>query len=217
MRSRRRANSPGDPAPLPEAGEQSGGRRSGTGRMAVACSHGRRSAHIVRRDDWSCTEELCRMDRIQAGVPSFAGRLFVASKAVIAWQPQLACVAQGWVRGLSVGDPGYFGLRPGAAGSKGVGGTAVPELAWSYVRSGGPVRQKGPAATRTSRQGCGQVTPPGSRLSGGRARTKSRLGCAGHSTRGTNDANHDDSNVSPQIHTSASAAPHVGSKADHAA
>ena len=38
------------------------------GHMAVACSHGRRSAHIVRRDDWSCTEELCRMDQFRGGM-----------------------------------------------------------------------------------------------------------------------------------------------------
>lgn len=69
MRSRRRPNRPGDPALLPAAGEQSGGQRSATGRMAVACSHGRRPAHIVRLDDWSGTEELCRMARIRAGMP----------------------------------------------------------------------------------------------------------------------------------------------------
>ena len=144
------------------------------GHMAVACSHSPGSAPIVRLDDWSGTEELCRMVQIQAGMPPLPAVYSAFRKQSLPGSRNWRGAAHRRVPGLSGGDPGYFGVRPGAAGSMSAGGTAVPELAWSYVRSGDPVRQKRPAATRTSRQGRGQVTPPGSRLYGCRARTKSR-------------------------------------------
>lgn len=94
---------------------------------------------------------------------SFADRLFVASKAVTTWQPRLARLAQGWVCGLSSGDSGYCGLRHGAAGLTDAGEAAVPNLPRSYVRPGGEVVHKSPEATSTSREGGGQITPPGPR------------------------------------------------------
>ena len=105
---------------------------------------------------------------------SFAGRLSVAPKTESARRPQLARAARRRVSGLSGGALDYFGQRTRGVGSKGAGSAAEPRLPWRYVRYGGAMVEKGPAATSTSVCGCGQVTPVDPDLSGCAPRTKTR-------------------------------------------